>query len=307
MGLLTGSASVTRCVATKRPEEPDFEALAFEEILPGSSIRERVGFLPYEPGAAYRIGQQRWAFRVRIDTLKPDRVAVAERLKEMIVAEKEATGTPFVHPRKKRNLKQLAEEELLLKATPRSKVIECCLDDHTLWIGTTANSVIGMILGLLYQMGVVSDFETPWMHTDSDDVPEEVLDRFEPWQSPLGCRFLRRLLEDPEVAVEPEKGSVRLATRDARITLSGAVMPDLLRYVERGAEILSAKMVTSEATFRFDALNFRLSAMRVDTESHEHWEELLDERLERIENTFDLLDRKYDALRSVLEKGRSQG
>ena len=152
MGLLTGSASVTRCIATSRPDNPEFDDFAFEEILPGSTVRERVGFLPFEPGAQYQIGQHRWAFRVRIDTLKPDGTAVQEHLKELIRAEKEATGTPFIHPRKRRTLKQLAEEELLLKATPRSRVIECCLDDHTVWVGTTAKTHIGTVLGQLYQL-----------------------------------------------------------------------------------------------------------------------------------------------------------
>jgi len=302
MGLLTGSASVTRCIATSRPVNLEFDDFAFEEILPGSTVRERVGFLPFEPGAQYQIGQHRWAFRVRIDTLKPDSTAVQEQLKELIRAEKEATGTPFIHPRKRRTLKQLAEEELLLKATPRSRVIECCLDDHTVWIGTTAKTHIGTVLGQLYQLGIVSDFSTPWMNETEEGPMSESIDASEPWQSVLGCRFLRLLLEDSEVTVEPENGAVRLATRDARITLTGAVMTDLLRYVERGAEILNAKMATADATFRFDALNYRLGALRVETESHEHWEELLDERLEKIEAVHDLLDQKFASLRPRLEK-----
>lgn len=302
MGLLTGSASVTRCVATSRPDTLEFDDFAFEEILPGSTIRERVGFLPFEPGADYQIGQHRWAFRVRIDSLKPDGTAVQEHLKELIRAEKEATGTPYIHPRKRRTLKQLAEEELLLKATPRSRVVECCLDDHMVWIGTVAKTHIGTVLGQLYQMGVVSDFKTPWMNEGEDAPLSEIIDVVEPWQSILGCRFLRRLLEDPDVAVEPENGAVRLATRDARISLTGAVMNDLLRYVERGAEILNAKMATADATFRFDALNYRLGALRIETESHDHWEELLDERLEKISAVHDLLDQKFTDLRPLLEK-----
>lgn len=302
MGLLSGSASITRCVATSRPDTLDFDDFAFEEILPGSTVRERVGFLPFEPGAQYQIGQQRWAFRVRIDTLKPDATAVQEYLKVLVQAEKEASGVPYVHPRKKRALKQMAEEELLLKATPRSRVIECCLDDHTLWIGTTAKTHIGLVLGQVYGLGVVSDFKTPWMDQGEDGPLSEITEAAEPWQSVLGCRFLRLLLEDSDVAVEPESGAVRLATRDARITLTGAVMTDLLRYVERGAEILSAKMATADASFRFDPLNYRLSGLRVETESHEHWEELLDERLEKIQAIHELLDKKFDALRARIEK-----
>ncbi len=302
MGLLSGSASVTRCIATSRPDTLDFDDFPFEELPPGTTIRDRVGFLPFEPGAQYQVGQHRWAFRVRIDTLKPDPTAVQEYLKELIRAEREATGIPFVHPRKKRTLKQLAEEELLIKATPRSRVIECCLDDHTLWVGTIANTHIGTILGQLHGMGLHTDFSTPWMNEGEDLTPSEIVNIKEPWQSILGCRFLRLLLEEPDIAVEPESGAVRLATRDAKITLTGAVMNELLRYVERGAEILSAKMATADATFRFDALNYRLAGLRIETESHEHWEELLDERLEKIAAVHELLDGKFTALRARLEK-----
>ena len=301
MGLLTGSASVTRCIATARPDNPNFDSVPFEEILPGSTVKERIGFLPFEPGADYQIGENRWAFRVRTDVLKPDPTRVQERLKELVKSEREGADHPFISAKKRRLLKQLAEEELLVSATPRSRVIECCLDDHTLWIGTTAKSHIGIILGLLYQVDVISDFRTPWQDHGDEDPGSEMVEAVEPWQSSLGCRFLRLLLEDDEVMVEPESGSVRLlATREAKVTLTGAVMNDLLRYAERGAAILAAKMVTSDTIFRFDALNYRLSAIRVETESHEHWQDLLDERLEKIEATYDALYKKYTALRPRL-------
>ncbi len=302
MGLLSGSASVTRCRVTSRPDTLDFDQYSFEEIPPGSTIRERVGFLPFEPGAAYQIGQHRWAFRVRIDTLKPDPTAVQEYLKELIRAEREATGTPFVHPKRRRALKQLAEEDLLVRAAPRSRVIECCLDDNTLWIGTTAKGHIGIILGQLHAMGIVPDFQTPWAAEAGDGPESEVVGAAEPWQSVFGCRFLRLLLEDPEIAIESERGAVRLATRDAGVTLTGDVMTELLRYVERGAEILSAKMVTADSVFRFDALNFRLTGIRIETESHDHWEELLDERLEKISDVHDFLDRRFAQLRPRMTK-----
>ena len=66
--------------------------------------------------------------------------------------------------------------------------------------------------------------------------------------------------------------------------------------------VLSAKMATAEATFRFDPLNYRLGSMRVETEGHEHWEEILDERLEKIAEVHDLLDQKFAALRPRMEK-----
>ena len=300
MGLLTGSASVTRCIVTSRPDEIKFDSASFEEVTPGATLREKIGFIPFEPGAEYQVGQRRWAFRVRIDVLKPDPTRVQERLKELIRAHQESAEDPFVSTRKRRDLRQLAEEEILLVTSPRSRVIECCLDDHTLWIGTTAKAHLGTVLGLLYQVSVVGDFRTPWLDNGDDSPVSDVVQSLEAWQSMLGCRFLRRLLEDVDIMFEPESGSVRLMTREAKITLTGAVVNDLLNFVERGAVLLAAKLVAGNTAFRFDALNYRLSGIRMETEHHETWQDLLDERLEKIDAIFELLDRKYAALRKRL-------
>jgi len=300
MGLLNGSASVTRCVVTSRPDEPDFEQAHFEEIVPGSTIRERVGFVPFEPDADYRVGQHRWAFRVRVDVLKPDPTRVQERLKELVHEEKLASGLPVLSPRKVRQLRELAEEELLVTTTPRSRVIECCLDDSTLWVGTTAKTHIGTVLGLLYEIGVVSDFKAPWLDHGDESPADAFVEISEPWQSALGCRLARRMMDDPELMVEPVSGSARIATREARITLSGEIMNDLVHHISRGAQILSVKVASSDTSFRFDALNYRVSGLRIDTEVHEHWHDQLDERLEKIEEVYDLLDTRYEALRNEL-------
>lgn len=300
MGLLTGSASVTRCIVTSRPDEIKFDSAAFEEITPGATLRERNGFIPFEPGAEYQVGQRRWAFRVRIDVLKPDPTRVQERLKELIRAHVESADDPFVSIRKRRELRQLAEEEILLVTSPRSRVIECCLDDSTLWIGTTAKAHLGTVLGLLYQVNVIADFRTPWLDHGDTSPASDVLQASEPWQSLLGCRFLRRLLEDADIMVEPESGSARLVTRQAKVTLSGAVVNDLLNFVERGAVLLAARMVAGKMTFRFDAFNYRLSGIRIETEHHERWQDLLDERLEKIDAIHELLDHKYTGLRKRL-------
>jgi len=300
MGLLTGSASVTRCIVTSRPDTIKFDSAAFEEITPGASLRERIGFIPFEPGAEYQVGQRRWAFRVRIDVLKPDPTRVQERLKDLIRAHQETADDPFVSTRKRRDLRQLAEEELLLETSPRSRVIECCLDDSTLWIGTTAKAHLGTVLGLLYQVNVIADFRTPWSDHGDESPASDVLDSRESWQSMLGCRFLRRLLEDVDIMVEPESGSVRLVTREAKVSLTGAVVNDLLHYVERGAVLLAARMVAGNVVFRFDALNYRMSGIRIETEHHETWQDQLDERLEKIDALHELLDRKYAALRMRL-------
>jgi len=300
MGLLSGSVSVTRCAVTSRPDEPDFSAARFVEIEPGSQIRERVGFVPFEPEAPYRVGHTRWAFRVRVDRVRPDPTAVAERLKVMIVAEREATGEPFVPARKRKKLRELAEEELLPRTTPRTRVIECVRDDTLLYVGTTANAWLGLVLGLLREIGVAADFDSPWVERGDEELFSELVDAREPWQSVRGCRFLRTLVGDPEVMVEPEAGAVRLATRDARVSLTGSVVTELLRYLERDVEILSAKLVLGEASFRLDGLNWRLSGVRVETERHEGWIDTLEERVAAIAEVYERLGRKYAAVAGKL-------
>ena len=96
MGLLSGAVAATRFGVVARPTEIDFDSAAFREITPGSEVRRRVGFLPFEPGAPYEVGAARFAFRVRVDTVKPDPTAVRERVRGLIQAELEATGSAFV-------------------------------------------------------------------------------------------------------------------------------------------------------------------------------------------------------------------
>ncbi|MEM9558220.1 MAG: hypothetical protein AAGC60_28440 [Acidobacteriota bacterium] len=292
MALLSGSASVSRYSVVPVVEDPGFERAGFREILPGSEVREAAGFVPLEPEAPYSAGHARWFFRVRIDTLRADPTAVKERVKELVRVEIEQ-GMGFVGPKKRKKLKELAEEELIVQSRPRTKIVEGCLDGATLWIGSTAKSVIGKVLEQLRRIGVSAEPRTPWLERGDPEIDDAVVETHEPGESVLGCRFLEALIEDREILFEPETGMVRLRTEDARITLSGAILPDLHRYIDRDARLLSAKLITGESTFRFDALPFRVSALRVDTEKHEHWTEQLDERLEKIAAVYDLLDRKY--------------
>ncbi len=300
MGLLNGSASVTRCIVTSQPDEPDFESAAFKEIEAGSSVRERIGFLPFEPGVPYRIGQHRLAFRLRIDRLKADPTAVQERLKEMIRAECDATGQSFIRARRKREFRHLAEEELIVRSTPRSKVIECCIDGSTLYIGSTANAYLGMVLGLLASIDVLCDFRAPWSDHGDNDVESELVEVGGPGEAILGCRFLRALLKDNEVIAEPESGAIRLRTADANVSLTGGVQNELLRYLEQRAEFLAAKLMLDDFTFRLDGLRYRIAGLRLETEKHDSWVDLLDERLELIAALFDRLDAKYGELRDKL-------
>ncbi|MCH9651995.1 MAG: hypothetical protein K0U98_27445 [Deltaproteobacteria bacterium] len=300
MGLLSGSVSVTRFNVPSRPEELDFESARFFAIQPGSEVKERVGFVPMEPEAPYQIGHSRFAFRVRIDKLSADPTAVRERLKELIKTELETTGASSVGARKRKMLRELAEEELLVQATPRSKIIEGVLDDRLLYVASTAKSYLGTVLLLLRQIGVVAEPKAPWLDAGDGDIESDILETSEPGQSILGSRFVKALVGDSVLTLEPASGNIRLQTREARVTLAGVVLPDLLRYMERGAEILSARLTTGEIGFRFDALDYRINGLKVESGRHDHWAELLDERLEGISAAWELLDRKFEELKPRL-------
>lgn len=300
MGLLSGSVSMTRFNVPSRPEELDFESARFIAIQPGSEVKERVGFIPMEPEAPYQIGNSRFAFRVRIDKLSADPTAVRERLKELIKTELETTGSSFVGTRKRKMLRELAEEELLVQATPRSKIIEGVLDDRLLYIASTAKGYLGTVLLLLRQIGVVAEPKAPWLDAGDGEVESDILETSEPGQSILGSRFVKALVGDSVLTLEPASGSIRLQTREARVTLAGVVLPELLRYLERGAEILSARLTTGEIGFRFDALDYRINGLKVESGRHDHWSELLDERLEGISAAWELLDRKFEELKPRL-------
>ncbi len=304
MGLLSRTVAVTRFNVAVPLEGPDFERARFWEIEPGSEVRERIGFVPFELDASYEAGKGRYAFRVRIDRVRPDATAVKERLKELIKAEAEASGRPFVGAKTRKKLRELAEAESALRQAPRTRILECCIDGPVLYVGSTAKTHLGTVLTLLRQAGVEGDFKAPWLDEapEADETSDVVLPR-EPGQSVLGCRFLRALLDEPEVMVEPETGSVRLATREARVTLAGGVLRDLFRYLEEGAEILSAKIHLGPVKLRFDALSYRLSGLKLEPVRNEHWTLDLDQRLEQIAAVFETLDTKYAALKERMNEG----
>lgn len=300
MGLLQGTVSLTRFNLIQRPDEPDFEEARFMEIPPSSELREQVGFVPFELDQPYRVGHERFVFRVRIDQRKPDVTAVKERLRELVQSELEMTGAPFIGAKKKRQLRQLAEEELLMQTTPRTRILEGCIDGKVVYIASTAKNYLGIVVLLLRRIGVLVDFKAPWLDVGEIYMDSDVVQTNEPGQSVLGCHFLRELIGDPDVLIEPQAGSVRLQTADMKINLSGAVLKELHRYIEEGAEVLAAKMLMGggEVTFRFDALSYRINGLKVEAGRHEHWTELLDERLEKIAAVWQALDDKYAALMS---------
>jgi len=299
MALLSGSASITRCTVTSTPDVPDFDQVPFRGIQPGSEVRESVGFVPFEPEADYQVGNRRFAFRVRIDKVKPDPTLLKERLAELVRSEREATGAAYVGPKKRKELRHLAEEELLVQSSPQSQIIEGVLDDLVLYLGTTANNRLGTILLLLRRIGVLAEFKTPWIDFGDPEVKSDLVPTGDASQSVLGCQFLKSLVDDREVMFEPEAGNVRIQTREAKVTLTGGVLPELLRYLKREdeMEILAAKLLTPEARFRLDGLTWRVSSMAVETGGQGHWTERLDERMEKVASVFELLDRKYKAFR----------
>ena len=301
MGILSGTVSVTRYNVAVPAEGPDFERAAFHEIEPGSEVRERAGFVPYELDAPFEVGKGRYAFRVRVDRLRPDATAVRERVRELVKAEMEATGAPFVGAKGRRRLRDLAEQELLRRQAPRTTIVECCIDGGLLYVGTTAKNRLGTVQTLLRQAGVAAELKAPWLDEapEADEASDVVLPS-EPGESVLGCRFLKALLDEPEVMVEPEKGNVRLATREARITLTGGVLRELFRYLDEGAEILSAKLLLGPTALRFDALSYRLLSVKLEPVRAEHWTLELDQRLEQLAAVWEQLDAKYAALRDRL-------
>jgi hypothetical protein len=301
MGLLSGTVSITRFNVVIPPEGPDFERARFWAIDPGSEVRERMGFIPFEIDSSWEVGSRRWAFRVRVDTIRPDATALKERVKELIKTEMEATGAPFVGSKTRKKLRELAEQELCSRQAPRTRILECCIDNTVLYVASTAKSHLGTVLTLLRQAGVEADFKAPWLDEapEADEASDVVVPK-EPGQSVLGCRFLRALLEEPEVMVEPETGSVRLATREAKISLTGAVLHDLFHHLSEGAEILNAKIHVGASLMRFDALSYRINGLKLEPVKNEHWTVDLDHRLEQIAAVWEVLDGKYAALKEKL-------
>ena len=301
MGLLSGTLAVTRFNVVVPPEGPDFERARFWQIEPGSEVRERMGFVPFELDAAYEVAKGRYVFRVRVDRIRPDATAVKERLRELIRTEMEATGKTFVGSKTRKKLRELAEAESASRQAPRTSIVEAVIDGAVLYVASTAKTWLGTVLALLRQAGVEGDFKAPWLDEapETDERSDVVLPK-EPGQSVLGCRFLRALLDESDVMVEPETGSVRLATREARVTLAGAVLHDLIRYLEEGAEILNAKIHVGPVLMRFDALSYRLSGMKLEPVKNEHWTIDLDQRLEQIAAIFETLDGKYTALKEKI-------
>ena len=291
MGLLSGSASVSRFNVLRRPPQPDFDAARFEEIAAGSERHESRGFIPFQPGGDYRIGEERWAFRLRIDRLRPDATRVRLRLRELIQAEIDDGGE--VGPTLRRELRKQAVEEVTAVTSPSTRILECCLDDDLLFVASTAKTQLGIVAEELGRIGVAIEPRVPWLHRGEADSESPVAVTGEPADSAFGSRMMQELLGDSSLSIEPDDGRVRLRSRDTRVALSGVVIHDLLYFLEHGAEILAAKMVAEDVTFDFDVQSFRVTNLRLATDPTEDWKEQLNERLEKIAEVFEMLEMRY--------------
>jgi hypothetical protein len=289
MSLLSGAVSLSRFYVLRRPAEPDFEQARFEPIGRGSEERMSSGFSPFRLGSGYRIGDERWAFRIRIDRLRPDATRIRERLRELVRDELEA-GEESVGPTRRRELRKQAAEEIVSVTSPSTTILECCLDDDVLYVASTAAARLGIVAEQLRRIGVEIAPKTPWTHRgDEFESPVAVL----PEDSSVGGRMMAELVGDTVLNIEPDDGRVKLRSRDTEITLRGVVIHDLLYFLEHGAEIVSAKMVAEEATFDFDVESFRITNMSIAAEPSDDWQRQLNRRLETISEVFEILDMKY--------------
>lgn len=292
MPLSNGSVSCVRYNVGAMPEEPDFDRIPFQSITPGSTVRERAGFTPFEIEAPYQVANDAWAFRVRVDKITVDANQVRERLKELIKAETENAGPPS--PQTRRKLRQLAEDELVERTLPRTKIIECYMNRQLLYVGTTAKSSIGVVLELLKKIGVEVSVKTPWVDAGEDELATDFLEPREPGQSVHGCRFLEQLLVQPDVLVEPESGAINLVDTDgAKVSLRGPVINQLDHMLNQGALVVSAKLLVNQFIFTFDGFSYQIKGLKVEPFKSSHWIERLELRMERVRAVWEWLDERY--------------
>ena len=291
MGLLSGSTSVSRFNVTRRPRRPDFDQARFEGIAPGSELHESRGFIPFLPGAGYQIGDDRWAFRLRIDKQRPDATRVRERTRDLIQAEVDAGGE--VGPSLRRELRKQAVEEIMAATSPNTRILECCIDDDVLFVATTAQTQLRIVAEELRRIGIAVEPKVPWFHRGEAGAESPVEVTGEPAEAAYGNQLMQELLGDSSLSIEPDNGHVKLQSRDTRIALSGMVIHDLLHFIEYGAEILAAKLVAENVSFDFDVRSFRVTSLRIVTEPAEDWKEMLNERMEKIVEIFEMLDMRY--------------
>lgn len=299
MGFLNGSLACTRFNVVSLPDPVNFDAAAFQMIQPGSNLVETSGFVPFELDEPMTFGKHRYAFRVRMDKISADGTLVQERLRELIKTDMDRGER--VTPKKRKKLKELAEDEIRSQTLPRSKIIEAVIDHDVLYIASTSKNHLGTVLALLQKVGVEVEYKTPWLDAALEETEaSDLIELKEPGQSMYGCKFLKALLEDGEIICEPEKGSVKLATHThAKVTLTGEVLGELDHYLEDGAELLSAKVIFGEMPFTLDGLAYRISGLKLPKIKEDHWTQTLEGRLELLGGVWEMLDEKFAKLLGV--------
>jgi len=291
MSLQNGAISCTRLNIISKPVIVDFSPFEFKELQPGSAIRERAGFLPYELGEEYLIGHEKWGFRVRMDKVTPDSTLLKERYRALLKTEEEQVGPPS--PKVKKDLRKLAEDEILSKTLPRCQIVECLIENGIVYIGSTSNNHLDIITGLLKKIEIEVEYKAPWIDL-GQDMDSPLVSTNNPGESVLGCHFLKKLIDLPEVLVEPEKGSVKLITSEGvRIGAGGYVLGELNRFLDEGAEPLTAKLIIGETTLTLVAKSFQIKGMKAERAQGDHWTEILDERMDPVREMWAYLDEKY--------------
>lgn len=292
MGLLSGTLSCTRMNVVAAPERVEFQTQPFRSLQKGSSLTQSQGFIPFELDEPFDVWPGGAAFRVRIDTLIPDATLLRERLKELVKIETEQVGRPSL--RRLRQLKDQAEDELRAQQSPKTKIIECVLDHHILYIGSTAKQHLGSVIALMRNVGVELAFKTPWLEQGEDQEPPAFLKIRDPAQSVLGCQFLRHLLNQPDIFLECQRGFVKLVTADGSdITLRGAVTSHVNRFLAEDTAFMVAKIIVEDAAFQFDAFSYRISGLKGSDPGGDHWIEKLEARLDQLKAVWDFLDERY--------------
>lgn len=300
MPLLTGLCSAVRFRITL-DGEPDFDAVAFQEIPPGSEVRRSRGFVPMKPGEPYQVGAKRWAGKLRIDDLRPDPVAVRDRLEELIRTELEA-GAQAVGPKKRKQLRELAEEELVLGTQPTRRYVEWAIVGSTLYVGSTNKSDVGEVMATMRAVDVDLVLVFPW-----EGLAPMAAEAVE--GEARGVRFLRQLFEaqnagtEKRLAFEREAGAVRMAGGDVKISLTGDISGDVAHHLEQGAEITSAKLWAGKHVLTLDAERWWVKGARLETERQEHWTDGLDTRLEALAEVYAVLDEVFRGLLASVEAG----
>ncbi len=292
MALISGSVACTRFSVVAAPEEIDFDSVRFRALQPGSILRESSGFVPYEPEEPYLIANRMWAFRIRCDQKKVDANQLKERVRELVKVEMQEVGPPSM--KKIQELRKLAEEELLERQSSSTKIIECVLDDHTLYVGTVAQSNLGLVSALLLKVGVQLEFKTPWIDAGLESQSADHIDYQDPSQSVIGCHFLNALLNDPDVFPEVERGQAKLITASGTtVTLKGTIQSDLDRFLDEGSDLINLKLLYEDTLFTLDGLSFRISGLKINPYKSDHWTGKLQSRLDRIREVWEAMDQKF--------------